>query len=207
MRCSPKLCQRALEFYGIKAYRCGSADKPFISDNRLTKIASDHIVRFPRTRSVGVDFDLQSGMTDLEGLLQLTRQLQKEIVAGVAPGHDQMACHRPLGRADGPDVKIMDLRDTGSGEQKLPDGVKFDLAGAAQKSTGPFEQIPEAIVRDCLNCGVYQSSLTNAQRAHLDIVDSAKLYASVLNLKIRSRSAGDEAVCFRSQNQVFCRGD
>jgi hypothetical protein len=32
MKCSPKLCQPALEFSGVKAHRCGSADEPFISD-------------------------------------------------------------------------------------------------------------------------------------------------------------------------------
>jgi len=64
-------------------------------------------------RSRPVDLDLQGRMADAEMSLQLALRLGQEAVAGMSPRHDEMGGQRGLGRADRPDMEVMDAGDAG----------------------------------------------------------------------------------------------
>ena len=52
-------------------------------------------------------FDLDSGVTNAEIMFKLMREMVEEAIAGMAAGHDKMGSEGGLGRADRPDVEIM----------------------------------------------------------------------------------------------------
>ena len=68
---------------------------------------SDDLVRGEGAGAGGVDLDLRRRMVDAELIGQVARQPMQETVAGMAPGHDQMARQGNFRRAHRPDVQIM----------------------------------------------------------------------------------------------------
>jgi hypothetical protein len=61
---------------------------------------------------VGIGLDLSSGVTDAKSVVQVVAYLRYKCVARMSHGHYEMCGEGRLGRADRPDMQIVDFINT-----------------------------------------------------------------------------------------------